>query len=97
MAIAAVPPPPRAFPDDPEYPVFGSAAERHDVALSLNRALADAGRRAGIRFLEIAAPYCDADGYLDPAKTDGKMHIDFRLTAPIAERLDALFGPATRP
>ncbi len=96
MAIAAIVPPQRAFTNDPAYPTFGSSAERRDAAMSLNRALADAGRRAGIGFLELGAAYYGADGYLDPTQSDGHVHIDFRLTAPIAESLDAMFGPAAR-
>ena len=92
-AICAVLPAPRAFPDNIDFPVVGSAAERRDAALGLNRALADAAADDGLSFLDICPPYCDAEGYLDAAMSDVDVHIDFRRTAPIATLLTDLFGP----
>jgi hypothetical protein len=94
LAITAVLPPARTLPDDPELGAVGAPDERRDIALSLNRALADAAQQAGFGFLDVATPYADADGFLNPAASDGSVHLDFRFTAPIAAGLDAMFGPA---
>ena len=93
-AICAILPPPRDFPPDPSFPVAGSAEARRDMAKAVNQALADQASAAGIGFLDIRPGLVDADGFLDPAKSDGFVHVDYRHTDGIAACLDALFGPA---
>ncbi|MBV8167759.1 MAG: hypothetical protein JO021_13275 [Alphaproteobacteria bacterium] len=94
-AICAILPPTRDFVADSYFPVSGSAAERRDMAQAVNQALADQAAAAGIGFLDIRPGLVDADGFLDPAKSDGFVHLDYRHTDGIAARLDALFGPAS--
>jgi tetratricopeptide (TPR) repeat protein len=94
VAICSILPPPRDYPDNPLFPAIGSAEQRREMALLLNRALDDAARGAGIFFLDIRPAYTDADGFLDPAKSDGLVHVDFRQVGPIAERLAELFARA---
>ncbi|MBI3517200.1 MAG: hypothetical protein HY060_24465, partial [Proteobacteria bacterium] len=102
-AICSILPPPqvvdRDHPDhvanaeNLEFPVVGSAEERRQMAVALNQALAEAADRRGIGYLDIVEPFVDYAGFLDPAKSGGGFHVDFRLTDPIAARLAALFGP----
>jgi hypothetical protein len=92
-AICSIIPPPRDTADNPDFPTVGSAEARRDMTQTLNHELAQAAERASVGFLDIGSAYTDADGYLDPAKSDGLVHIDFRLIGPVAARLDAVFGP----
>jgi hypothetical protein len=64
------------------------------MAVLLNRSLSDTAQAAGIGFLDITPPFTDADGFLVAAKSDGIVHVDYRQTGPIADRLTDLFGPA---
>jgi hypothetical protein len=93
-AICAILPPPREFPPDPWFPVAGSADERREMAQVVNQWLESTARDAGIGFLDIRPELVDAAGFLDPAKSDGFVHVDYRHTGSIADRLDRLFGPA---
>jgi tetratricopeptide (TPR) repeat protein len=93
VAICSILPPPRDYPDNPLFPAIGTAEQRREIALLLNRELADTARGAGIAFLDIRPAYIDAEGFLEPTKSDGLVHVDFRQVDPIAERLAATFGP----
>ena len=92
-AICAILPPPPSYPDNPMFPAIGSAAERRDMAQILNDELAAAAAPADIGFLDFRAAYVGADGFLDPARSDGTVHIDFRLSGPVEASLNELFGP----
>jgi len=74
--------------------MVGPAEARRDMAVLLNRALADAAGAAGIGFLDIGRSFTDADGFLDPARSDGLVHVSYRENGPIAACLSDLFGPA---
>jgi hypothetical protein len=62
--------------------------------LTMNHWLERTATAAGIGWLDITDAFADADGFLDPAKSDGLVHVDYRCVAPIEGKLAALFGPA---
>jgi tetratricopeptide (TPR) repeat protein len=92
-AICSILPPPHAYPDNPAFPVVGSPEERRQMAQILNDELAASAEAVGIGFLDIRPAYLDPNGFLDPIKSDGLVHVNYSLTGPIEAALDDWFGP----
>lgn len=71
--IYNIPPPPKELPHmmDYNYPLVGSNEERLSYALYMNQKL----RESGYPFIDIYDKVCDSEGYMDPVKSDGYVHI----------------------
>ena len=78
--------------NNPEYPFRGTDEDRRDWTILLNDLLRQRTAQAGHLFLDIFSYYADADGFLDPSKSDGNVHANPDDLAYVDERIDMLLS-----
>lgn len=69
------------------YPHYGSLEDRINISKKLNTRLSSACKDTGVPFLNVYDDYALDDGSLNPALSDGNVHINDSLNIPIVQKL----------
>lgn len=72
-----------------DYPFAGSDEDRKRYSLCMNNRLREGCLKNDFIFVDLYDAYCDADGFLDPEKSDGHVHI--RDAGPLVEFIKKRF------
>ena len=75
--------PPSSHGDAPSVPFYGSLADRVEVTMMVNRCLANECERRRLQFVDFYDSYALPDGSLDPAKSDGLVHVAEKCYGPV--------------
>lgn len=72
--------------------MVADASQQVSIRRRLNDNLAAGCRQIGARFVDYYDDVALPDGCMDPAMSDGNVHVDSRMSAPVAAALAAALG-----
>ena len=87
VVMSVVPPSEITAAQPADLTVYGTLADRSHINTLLNQRIKQRCTAHNITFLDITDLYATPDGCLDPALSDGGVHINYLLNFPIKERL----------
>lgn len=85
VVMEVVPPTDGAY--SPEYPFYGSLEDRASITLQLNKKLQEVCLQNDVIFLKVQDFYARSDGTLDPALSDGNVHVNMNYNYLVKRRL----------
>ncbi|HVW99060.1 MAG TPA: SGNH/GDSL hydrolase family protein, partial [Candidatus Babeliaceae bacterium] len=73
LVATVVPPSDQAY--NPFYPRYSTLFDRIEITRQVNTILKEVAQAHNIPVVDIYPLYCNADGFLDPAQSDGQVHV----------------------